>query len=187
MPTALTAFRASNLLRKCSVRNRRAGGDFSQFAPDAALKYSASRLDGDLVDRFEVTGKITADRVPEAVGIVSRLKLESVPAVVHAQRGAACVIHSRPNRWHAAFRHRLPQAVIRRWAFLSGRSTKAEYQAQRLSGYRHPLHCFEHKFVQTRAALRDVIEQLIFHAALPEFLDVVEHAFYRFFRGKLAK
>jgi hypothetical protein len=38
--------------------------------------------------------------------------------------------------------------------------------------------------VQTFAVFGDVIEELILHAALPEFLNVVKHARYRFFPGE---
>src|SRR5258708_1344198 len=78
--------RASNLLGKFSVRERRTAGDLAQFIPDATLKCRSRRLHRDLVDRFDVTREVTVDRIPKSVRIVSRFEIESILAVVQAQK-----------------------------------------------------------------------------------------------------
>ena len=45
----------------------------------------------------------------------------------------------------------------------------------------HSFHGFDDQFVQAFGALRYVVDELIYHAWLPEFPDVVQNSGYRFF------
>jgi hypothetical protein len=77
---------ASDLLRKLSIRNDGAAGDSPEFIPNAALKECASRFDRYIVYRFNATRKVTIDRIPEAMRIVSRFEIEPILSIVQPQQ-----------------------------------------------------------------------------------------------------
>lgn len=45
----------------------------------------------------------------------------------------------------------------------------------------HSLDGFDHEFIQTRASLGDVIDELLRHPAFPKSLDMIQNACYRRF------
>jgi hypothetical protein len=52
-------------------------------------------------------------------------------------------------------------------------------KTRRIRTLLQPLHRFERQLVQTLAAVRDIGNDLIAHAALPKFLEVIQDACYR--------
>ncbi len=79
------SFGPSDLLGKLSVRNGGTPGNVPQFLPDTALKGCAGRFDGYIVDRSKVTREVAVDRIPQAMRIMSRFKLEPIFSIVQPQ------------------------------------------------------------------------------------------------------